>query len=152
MIEILFLVRAVHILAGAAWVGGSIMYLFVVLPALRLAGPAPAVAAQIAGLFKKLSTLCIWVLVLSGAYLMFDRLTQTELGLPYIIVLLVKLAGALGMIALSAYMGQSALRRLAKQSTRLSRIAPQMLVVLGILVFVLGAVLNTLFEATIAPH
>jgi uncharacterized membrane protein len=152
MIEIRFLVRAVHTLAGATWVGGSLMYLFVVIPALRLGGPAPAVAAQVAALFKRLSNICIGALLLSGAYMTFDRLTQTTLGLPYIIVLLLKLAGALAMIILSIYMGQSAVRRLAKRSTRFSRVAPQLLVALGILVFVLGAVLNTLFEATIAPH
>jgi putative copper export protein len=152
MIEVRFLVRAVHTVAGAAWVGGSLMYLFVVLPALRLGGPAPAVAAQVAGLFKRLSNICIGALLLSGAYLTFDRLTQTTLGLPYIVVLLFKLSGALAMIILSAYMGQSAVRRLAKRSTRFSRVAPQLLVALGILVFVLGALLNTLFEATIAPH
>ena len=132
MIELRFLLRAMHTVAGAAWVGGSIMYLFVVVPALHLAGPALALATQIARLFKKLSTLCIWSLVLSGAYLMFDRLTQTTLGWPYIVVLIVKLAGALSMMLLSFYMGQSVLRRLAKQSTRLSRIAPQLLVILGI--------------------
>ena len=56
------------------------------------------------------------------------------------------------MFILSIYMGQSVVRRLAKRSTTLSRVAPQLLVALGILVFILGAVLNTLFEATISPH
>ena len=152
MIEIGFLVRAVHTLAGAAWVGGSLMYLFVVLPALKLGGPAPGVAAQIGSLFRRLSNICIGALLLSGAYLTFDRLTQTTLGFSYVIVLLCKLAAALAMIILSIYMGQSAVRRLAKRSTRFSRMAPQVMVVLGIVVFILGAVLNTLFEATIAPH
>ncbi len=96
MIEIRFLVRAVHTLAGAAWVGGSLMYLLVVLPAFRLAGPAPALAAQVAALFKRLSNICIGALVLSGAYLVFDRLTQTTLGLLYIVVLLLKIAAASG--------------------------------------------------------
>jgi uncharacterized membrane-anchored protein len=89
---------------------------------------------------------------LSGAYLTFDRLTQTTLGLSYIVVLLLKIVAALAMFILSIYMGQSAVRRLAKRSTTLSRVAPQLLVALGILVFILGAVLNTLFEATISPH
>jgi uncharacterized membrane protein len=152
MIEIRFLVRAVHTLAGATWVGGSVMYLVVVLPALRLVGSTPVISAQIATLFKRLSNICIGALVLSGAYLTFDRLTQTTLGLSYIVVLLLKIVAALAMFILSIYMGQSAVRRLAKRSTTLSRVAPQLLVALGILVFILGAVLNTLFEATISPH
>lgn len=150
MLEVLWLVRAVHILAASAWVGGSLMYQVVVLPALRAGGPAPAVAAQVAQLFKRLSNVCIGILLLSGAYLTFDRLTQTTLGLPYIVVLILKITAALGMFALAIYVGQSNLRRLAKRTTRLSRAAPQLSLALGILIFVLGALLNGLFEAT--PH
>src|SRR5579883_546145 len=150
MLEVLWLVRAVHILAASAWVGGSLMYQVVVLPALRAGGPAPAVAAQVAQLFKRLSNICIGILLLSGAYLTFDRLTQTTLGLPYIVVLILKITAALGMFALAVYVGQSNLRRLAKRTTRLSQAAPQLSLALGILICDLGALLNGLFEAT--PH
>jgi len=83
---------------------------------------------------------------------MFDRLTQTTLGWPYLVVLSLKIALALGMFVLAIYLGQSNIRRLAKHSTRLSKSAPQLMLALGIIVFILGALLNTLFEATIAPH
>lgn len=146
------LFRAIHTLAGAAWVGGSIFYLLVALPALRLGGPAPAVAAKMAALFKQLVNACVGVLLLSGVYLTFDRLTQTTLGIWYIVVLVIKIALALSMFMLAIYLGQSHVRRLAKHSTRLSKLAPQAIMVLGILIFILGAILNTIFEATIAPH
>ena len=146
------LVRVVHILAGATWVGGSIMYLLVVIPALRAAGSAPAIAAKIAALFKQMVNVCVWILLLTGAYLTFDRLTQTTLGLPYLIVLGCKIALALLMFLLAVYIGQSNVRRLAKRTTRFSKVAPQLMLVLGIVVFLLGAVLNQLFEATIALH
>src|SRR5258708_679667 len=152
MLEIRLIVRAAHILAASAWVGGSIFYLIVVLPALRLAAPVPALAAQIASLFRRMVNICIGVLLLTGAYLTFDRLTQTTLGWPYLVVLGIKIVVAIGMFVLAIYLGQSNIRRLAKQSTRLSKVAPQLMLALGILVFVLGALLNTLFEATIAPH
>ena len=152
MVEIRWLVRVVHTLAAAAWVGGSFMYLLVVIPALRSDGPAPTVAAKIAVLFKNMVNICVGVLLFSGAYLMLDRLTQTTLGLPYIVVLGLKIAAALGLFLLAIYLGQSNIRRLAKRSTRLSRAAPQLMLALGILVFLLGALLNVLFEATIVPH
>ena len=145
-------VRAVHIIAAATWVGGSIMYIVVVLPALRLGGAAPMVAVNVANLFKRMVNICIGVLLLSGAYLTFDRLTQTTLGLPYLVVLGLKIAGAIGLFILALYVGQSTVRRLAKRVTRLSKAAPQFMLVLGILVFVLGAILNQLFEQTIAPR
>jgi putative copper export protein len=152
MLEIRLIVRAAHTLAAAAWVGGSILYLVVIQPALRRAGPAPAVAGQIAVLFRRLVNICIGVLLLTGAFLTFDRLTQTTLGLPYLVVLGLKISAALGMFILAIYLGQSNARRLAKRSTRLSKVAPQLTLALGILVFALGALLNSLFEATLAPH
>lgn len=145
-----WLMRSVHILAGTAWVGGSIMYLVVIVPALRAAGPAPKVSAAIAANFKRLTNLCMGLLLLSGGYLIFDRLTQTTLGWPYLVTLFLKIIAALAMFALAIYMGQSNVRKLAKRSTRFSQAAPQVMVGLGILVFVLGALLNLLFELTIA--
>lgn len=152
MLELRVIVRFAHTLAAAAWVGGSILYLVVVLPALRSGGPAPAVAAQVAALFKRLTNICIGVLLLSGAFMVFDRLTQTTLGLPYLIVLCLKIVSAIAMFILAIYLGQSNIRRLAKRSTRLSKAAPQLMLALGIFVFLLGALLNQLFEATLAPH
>lgn len=151
MLAISWLMRAAHVLAGAAWVGGSIMYLVVIVPALRLAGPAPKVSAAIAAQFKRLTNFCIFVLLLTGGYLVFDRLTQTTLGWPYLVTLALKIAAALAMFALAFYMGQSSVRKLAKRSTRFSQFAPKLMVALGVLVFVLGALLNLLFELTIAP-
>jgi len=117
-----------------------------------LGGPAPAVAAQIAALYKRMVNICIGVLLLSGAFLTFDRLTQTMLGWPYLVVLGLKIIAALAMFILAMYLGQSNIRRLAKRSTRLSKAAPQLMLALGIVVFLLGALLNSLFEAAIAPH
>lgn len=152
MFEIRLIMRMAHLLAAAAWVGGSIFYQLVLMPALRMSGPAPALAAKIAALFRRMVSACIGVLLLSGAFLAFDRLTQTTLGWPYLVVLGIKIAAALVMFALAAYMTQSNIRRLAKRSTRLSQAAPQLLLALGIFVFLLGALLNGLFEAALAPH
>jgi uncharacterized membrane protein len=152
MFEIRLIVRAAHTLAAAAWVGGSILYLVAVLPALRSKGPAPAVAGEIAALFRRMVNICMGVLLLTGAYLAFDRLTQTTLGWPYLVVLGLKIVLATGMFILAIYIGQSNIRRLAKRSTRLSRAAPQLMLALGIVVFILGALLNGLFEGAFAPH
>ncbi len=152
MIDIGWLVRSIHILAAAAWVGGSFMYLVVVMPALRNGGPAPVIATQIAMLFKRLANYCIGTLLLSGTYLTFDRLTQTTLGWSYLIVLGLKIIVAISMFMLALYIGQNTMRRLAKRSTRLSKAAPPLMLALGILVFILGALLNHLFEIASALH
>jgi uncharacterized membrane protein len=152
MLLIDWVMRAIHVLAGTVWVGGSIMYLVVVIPALHLGGPAPRVSAAIAAHFKRLTNLCIGLLLLSGGYLVFDRLTQTTLGWPYLLTLSLKIAAALAMFTLAFYMGQSSIRKIARRSTRFSQVAPKLMVALGVLVFVLGALLNLLFEMALAPR
>lgn len=151
MFEIRLIVRTAHLLAAAAWVGGSIVYLVVILPALRMGEAASEIYTQVATLFRSMVNICVGVLLLSGAYLMFDRLTTTSLGWPYLTILGVKIIAALSMFVLAMYLGQSSVRRLVKRTTRFSRVAPQLMLALGILVFLLGALLNGMFEATIAP-
>ena len=82
---------------------------------------------------------------------MFDRLTSTSLAWPYLLVLGLKIMAALAMFVLAIYLGQSNIRRLAKRTTSLSKAAPKLMLALGILVFLLGALLNVLYEATITP-
>ena len=151
MFEIRLIVRTAHLLAAAAWVGGSIAYIVVIIPALRMGEAAPEIYSHVAALFRSMVNICVGVLLLSGAYMMFDRLTTTSLGWPYLTVLGVKIVAALGMFVLAIYLGQSNIRKLAKRSTNFSRVAPQLMLALGILVFLLGALLNGMFEATIAP-
>lgn len=146
------IMRAAHTIAGAAWVGGSIMYLFVVIPALRAGGPSPVISSQVAVLFKRMVNICMGVMVLSGVYLTVDRLTQTTLGWPYLATLIVKVVLVIVMLIVAIYLGQSNIRRLAKRTSRLSKVAPQVMLALGILIFILGALLNILFEAAISPH
>jgi putative copper export protein len=155
MLEIRLIVRAAHTLAAAAWVGGSMLYLVAVLPALRSKGAASGVSeisARVAALFRRMVNICIGVLLVTGAFLTFDRLSQMTAGWSYLVVLGLKILLALVMFVLAIYVGQSNIRRLAKRSTRLSRAAPQLILALGMLVFLLGALLNGLFEETIAPH
>ena len=151
MFEIRLIVRTAHLLAAAGWVGGSVVYLVVILPALRIGGAAPEIYTQIAMLFRSMVNICVGVLLLSGAYMMFDRLTTTSLGWPYLTILGIKIIAALGMFVLAIYLGQSGVRKLAKRTTRFSKVAPQLMLALGIFVFLLGALLNGMFEATIAP-
>ncbi|MGH2518053.1 MAG: hypothetical protein ACRDHP_20610 [Ktedonobacterales bacterium] len=142
--------RTVHVLAGGVWVGGSVVYLLVILPALRAGGAGAATGALVGGLFRRLVNVCIGLLLLSGVYLVFDRLTATSVGAAYIVVLIVKVLAALAMFGLAAYQAQEA-RRLAKRRGRMWKLAPQVILWLGILTFLLGATLTGLYE-TIPIH
>jgi putative copper export protein len=144
------LMRTAHVLAGGVWVGGSVMYLLVIGPTLKLGRTGPEVGAMLGQLFRRLVNLCIGILLLSGVYLIFDRLSSVEVGTAYIVVLVVKVAAALAMFALALYQAQEA-RRLAKRRGRLWRATPRVILGLGILTVLLGAALTTLYEAALAP-
>ena len=139
------LMRTIHVLAGGVWVGGSLMYLLVIGPAFRLTKPAPEVSAQVARLFRQLVNICIGALLLTGVYLIFDRLSLVTIGAAYLVVLVVKVLAALAMFVLALFQAQEA-RRPAKQRGRLWRQAPRYILALGVLTFLLGTTLTVLFE------
>ena len=138
------LMRTAHTLAGGVWIGGSLVYLVVITPALRLGKAAPEVSARMGGLFRRLVNVCIMTLLFSGVYLTFDRLSATTVGVAYLVALGVKIALALAMFTLAALLAQEARRPARRRG--LWRMAPQVILTLGVVVFLLGATLTTLFE------
>ncbi|HEY7782111.1 MAG TPA: hypothetical protein VIC85_18115 [Ktedonobacterales bacterium] len=139
------LMRTVHVVAASAWIGGSIFYLVALIPALRSGGPAPRVAAEVAGHFRQLVNVCMGLLLLSGVYLTADRLT-TSVGLAYVVVLGVKIAVALALFGLAIYQAQEGVSRLRRERTRLWKAVPRLILGLGLVAFLLGALLTALFE------
>ena len=140
------LMRTAHVLAGGAWVGGSLVYLLVIAPALRLGGAPPQVGIRIAALFRSLVNVCVGALVVTGAFLVADRLGAGAGGALYLIVLGVKIAVSLAMFALALFQAQEA-RRPAKRRAAFARWAPRLILALGIAAFLLGTTLTLLFEA-----
>ena len=147
---LLFLLRVVmrtaHVVAAGVWVGGSVTYLLVLLPAYRAAGASPELSARSAALFRRLVNLCIGVLLVSGVYLVFDRLASAGTGVAYVVVLAVKVAAALGMIGLALVQAQEA-RRPAARRGKLWKVAPLWILWLGLITTLLGATLTSVFES-----
>jgi putative copper export protein len=150
LIALRVLMRTVHLVAATAWVGGSIFYLVALTPALREAGPAPAVAAKVGEFFRKVVSTSMGVLVLTGVYLTFDRLATATLGPAYLIVLGLKIVVALAMMGLALYQAQEGVSRLrrARAHSGWWTAVPRLILALGLLAFVLGALLTTLYEMT----
>ena len=142
------LMRTAHVLAGGVWVGGSVIYLGVIIPALRAANADSLVAARIASLFRRVVNICIGILLISGVYLIFDRLASTTVGIAYVAVLVAKVTAALAMILLAVFQAQEA-RRPARKRGHLWKLAPHWILGLGALTFLLGVTLTTIFEASL---
>jgi uncharacterized membrane protein len=141
--------RSVHIVAGAVWLGGSVVYLLVIVPGLRLSQAESAVAAAIGGLFRRVVGVCMVALLLSGVFLIVDRLSFTTVTMAYVVVLVIKIVVSLTMMVLAVLQAQEARRRISHRG-RLWYLAPRWILGLGIVAFILGATLTGLFEVSIA--
>ena len=153
----LLVIRWVHLVSAAAWVGGSLFYLIVLRPALRRSPEASGTISRgAASEFRALVDTCIFVLLATGVILTFNRLSGGVIGAPYVVTLSVKIALSVWMFVLA--MGRrrrSALLEVHADpqptNTRLQKVARSLsaynvIVMLGIVVFLLSDLLKVLFE------
>ena len=147
----LLIVRWAHAIAAVAWVGGGIFYWVVLRPALRTEGVPPAVARFAGVEFGGLVALAMWTLVVTGAVLVFARLSEPAADVPYGAVLAVKIALSVWMFLLAsgrrrrgAPADDPPRGRLRAAADALGHV--NMTVVLGIVVFLLSDILRLLFE------
>ncbi len=149
--DLLFLIiRWLHNVSAAAWVGGGIFYLLILKPRLRRSrtNGAEAVGQD----FLALVTTAMGILLVTGTILSFNRITSGFVGIPYVVVLAVKISLAFYMFYLVRFLRSRTSRDGSeKQATRLQRWLSTLsggttVVILGIIVFLLADVLSTLFE------
>lgn len=157
----LVVVRWIHVVAAAAWVGGSVFYLFVLRPALRRSPEAgrkinEATAAE----FGTLVDTCIFVILATGVILTFNRLTAGVTGPSYGLVLAAKIALSVWMFILArGRRRRTALLDMYGQnpdppSGRFRKILSALsgyntIAILGVIVLLLADLLNTLYEVAI---
>lgn len=146
-------VRWSHAVAAVAWVGGSLFYLFALSPAvigLDAAGRG-AVMAGAGRQFQEMVRLAIFVFLFTGVILTVDRLTQPSVSVTYVAVLGVKIALSLWMF----WIAQQLRRAPAPPgSVSHAKASPprawfertDLLLVLGLVVYLLAILLNVIFE------
>ena len=150
---ILVAIRWMHALAAVAWVGGSIFYLMVLRPALQRSGGLESGAGEsVAVEFRGLVNTAIAVLLISGVVLALSRLTDDAATMPYVAVLVAKIALALYMFYAVRFLQRRTLPEAGASPQRpwsrwRSRITGTPGVpVTGVVVFGLSDVLDALFE------
>lgn len=154
----LLVVRWLHLISAAAWVGGSIFYLVVLRPALRR---SPDVSRQVntvaAREFRALVDTSIFVLLATGIILTVNRLTPNTVGAAYVIALGVKIALSVWMFVLARQRQRRGplLESVTSDAPeavsgfgRLTRAVSgyNSIVILGIIVFLISDLLKVLFE------
>lgn len=157
----LVVVRWIHLVASAAWVGGGIFYLFVLRPALRRSPEAGRKINEVtAAEFRVLVDTCIFVILATGIILTFNRLNIGVTGPSYGIVLGIKVALSVWMFILA----RSRRRRTALLDMYRRNPDPpsgpfrkivravsgyNTIVILGVIVFLLADILKILYEVAI---
>jgi len=154
----LLVVRWLHLISAAAWIGGGLFYLLILGPALRKNAEAGRIVNSVAAAdFRVLVDTCIFVLLATGVVLTFNRLTPGIIGVPYAITLAVKIALSVWMFMLArgrrrrtalmnAYREPDIPAVAAWQKTARAVSGYNTVLILGIVVFLLADLLKVLFE------
>lgn len=141
------LIRYVHLIAAMAWVGGSLFYLLVLVPAWRDAPVVEAARGAIQRRFREVVEVSILVLLITGAVMTVDRLTSGLATTAYALVLALKIAASLWMFAL----GLEIRRRFRPKRPARPRprwlSGPYLVLELGLVVFFLAVLLRALYGA-----
>ena len=149
---ILLAIRWGHALGAVAWVGGGIFYLVVWRPANRRA-PAPERTGRIMGAeYRGLVNTAISVLLLTGVILSVARLTEDNITLAYVAVLVVKIVLACYMFYIVRFLNPRSYPEdlptvsgwLGKAKSSLT--STTAVLIIGLIVFGLADVLSALFE------
>lgn len=133
--------RVAHTVAAVVWLGGGVYYLIALRPAMR-EGDAPpeAFVAHVQRNFGEWARLCTLVMLATGVVLIFERLSNTTGGLLYVALLVLKV-----VVALTAFWLAGMRPGRTRSSRNTKRSAPEAIVGLGFLAYVLGMVLSTIW-------
>ena len=157
------IVRSVHAVSSVLWIGGSIFYLIVLRPALRDAEKAGAppgriVSRLVALHFREWVHVSMIALLVSGAILTFDRLTEPTISALYIGALAAKIGIAFWLFGIGTATYRKKLierRHEAGDPEERKRhiasrwlqplVSPSMIVYGGLVVILLSDLLNATF-------
>ena len=151
-------VRWAHFISASAWIGGGIFWLVVLRPAVKNdKSDDSRINKNVSSEFRSLVDTCLFVLLATGAFMTFDRLTPGTLGVSYLIVLGVKLS----MVAVMFYMVRAkrqtawdykSLRNIRKNPKgSIFRVIAgyNLIIVLGLSVYLLSSLLRSMYEITV---
>jgi uncharacterized membrane protein len=139
---LLLFLQLAHALAAMAWLGGGVYLLLVLGPAIREQGaPTQAFLTATSERFRDWAQVATIVMVVTGAVLMFDRLSNNEGGLLYAVLLGAKVIAAIAAFWLAGV--RPVRRAIRRRESR--RAAPELIVLLGTLAFLLGVGLSSVY-------
>lgn len=131
--------RWLHLMATAAWVGGSLVYLVVIRPTLRTSDAPVETRSAVAREFGHVVRLAIPALLISGMLLTLDRLADGRGNALYAGLLALKISTALVMFVLAWEFGRPRRHRRPGDGRGL------LILALGALILFLAPLLRTVY-------
>ena len=99
---VLLLIRWCHALAAVTWVGGTLFYVLAIRPRGTDAEPrGPGLSAEALARFRGVVDTAIAVLVITGAVMLFDRLSEPTTPPAYTVAAAVKVSLAVVMFVIA---------------------------------------------------
>jgi len=145
-------IRTAHIVASAAWLGGSLFYALVLGPVLAESEAVRGLSPRFGLLFGRVVGISAWTLLGTGAYLTVERLSDQDTGTPYALTLALKIALAVWMFLLAGAISRNRGKpRIAVEARgayarwRGLLPVPSLILYLGLLVFLLSSALTTIY-------
>jgi uncharacterized membrane protein len=136
----LLALRVAHSLAAMLWLGGGVYYLLAVRPASREASEPPrAFIAAAQGYFGEWAQVATMVMVATGGFLVFDRLSNGSAGLTYVTLMAFKIVAALLAFWFAG------IRPVRRAGRRGRGGKPELIVAFGLAAFVIGVGLSSVY-------
>lgn len=144
-VALLVVLRYIHVIAAALWVGGGIVVLAArATPNLApLAGVSSAVLGRTVG---RLVGTGFAVFVLTGALLTFNRLAEQTIDAAYVALLVSKILLTLAMFRLAVPRRRAEPGAAASDSRSWWRSRTALIVGLGLVIYLLSLILNEMAE------
>ena len=151
----LLIVRWIHGISAATWIGGSIFFMIVYKPILSKHNKISNILySDTSNSLRILIDTSIFVLIATGIILTFDRLTSSFIQLPYILTLSFKIVLCIWIFLIARWS-----RKSKKINTSLENNQPKklnkfissynMVIILGLIVFLISDLLKIIVETTL---
>ena len=154
------LIRWAHLVSATIWVGGSLFWLLVITPASKkTSGNIVQFANKMSYEFRSLVTTCIFIMVITGAIMTFDRITPGNIGPIYLILLGIKIILVLTMIylirtkrKLPTYLTKNNTE--IQNNSKTSKIVQwlssyNLIVIIGLIVYLISDILKLIYEISL---
>lgn len=154
------LIRWAHLISATIWVGGSLFWLLIINPASKKTTvDLKEFANKMSSEFRSLVNTCIFIMIVTGVIMTFNKITPGNIGPTYLIFLGIKILLVLIMIYLvrtkrktPEYLTKNmAITISSSKSSKIARVLSNynLIVIIGLIVYLISDILKFIYEISL---